>query len=67
VKDFQILRTDINGGYRFTGLAPGSYRLLATFDYRTPDGAVMELAAVKTAKVGEGGDVIQDLEQYVVR
>jgi hypothetical protein len=67
VKDFQILRTDINGGYRFTGLAPGSYRLLATFDYRTPDGAVMELAVVKTAKVGEGGDVIQDLEQYVVR
>jgi hypothetical protein len=67
VKDFQILRTDINGGYRFSGLAPGSYRLLATFDYRTPGAEVMELPVVKTAKVDEGANVIQDLDQYVVR
>jgi protocatechuate 3,4-dioxygenase beta subunit len=67
VKDFQILRTDMNGGYRFTGLAPGSYRLLATFDYRTPDAQVMELPVVKTAKMDEGRDAIQDLDQYVVR
>jgi hypothetical protein len=67
VKDFQILRTDINGGYRFTGLAPGSYRLLATFDYRTPDAQVMELPVVKMAKLDEGRDAIQDLDQYVVR
>ena len=67
VRDFQILRTDINGGYRFTGLAPGSYRLLATFDYRTPGGEVMELPVVKTAKLDEGRDVVQDLDQYIVR
>ena len=67
VKDFQMLRTDINGGYRFTGLAPGAYRLLASFDYRTPDAQVMELPAVKMARVDEGRDVIQDLDQYVVR
>ena len=66
VKDFQILRTDINGQYHFTGLAPGAYRLLATFDYRTPDTQVMELPIIKTARVDEGRDVIQDLEQYVV-
>jgi len=67
VKDFEILRTNTNGGYRFTGLAPGSYRLLATFDYRTPEAQVMELPVVKTAKVDEGRDTVQDLEQYVVR
>jgi hypothetical protein len=67
VKDFQMVRTDVNGGYRFSGLAPGSYRLLSTFDYRTPDAAVMELSVVKTATVDEGHDVIQDLDQYVVR
>ncbi len=66
VKDFQIFRTDINGQYHFTGLAPGAYRLLATFDYRTPDAQVMELPVVKTARADEGRDVIQDLEQYVV-
>ena len=67
LKDFQILRTDVNGQYHFIGLAPGAYRLLATFDFRTPDGPVMELPVVKMVRVDENHDVIQDLDQYIVR
>ena len=43
-----------------TGCSPPSIN-------RTPDAPAMERPIVRTAKVEEGRDVIQDLDQYIVR
>ncbi|HXB68210.1 MAG TPA: carboxypeptidase-like regulatory domain-containing protein, partial [Candidatus Acidoferrales bacterium] len=34
--DLRVTRTDLHGLYRFEGLAPGNYRILATFEYLMP-------------------------------
>ena len=60
-------RTDTRGQYQFPGLAPGEYRLLATFEYRSPDAAILDAAGARTVKVEEGRDVPQDLDLYVIR
>lgn len=63
----QITRTDSRGQYQFTGLAPGQYRLLGTFEYQSPDSAEMDAAAAITIKIEEAKDLQQDLELYVAR
>jgi hypothetical protein len=60
-------RTDATGQYRFTGLAPGVYRVLATSEYRTAEPSIMDAPAAKTVRLEEGRDVLQDLEPYVIR
>ncbi len=65
--DVRTARTDLKGHYRFAGLAPGAYRLLATFEYEKPDPAVMRLPAARALKLDEGQDAAQDLELYVIR
>lgn len=65
--DLRVTRTDMHGLYRFEGLAPGSYRVLATFEYLMPDAAAMEAAAAKTVGVQEHGDLAFDLDLYVIR
>jgi len=65
--DLRVTRTDAHGLYRFEGLAPGSYRILATFEYLMPDVAAMEAASAKTVRVQEHGDQAQDLDLYVIR
>src|SRR5262249_17493861 len=35
--DIRSVRTDMHGQYRFEGVTPGSYRVLATFEYQTVD------------------------------
>jgi Carboxypeptidase regulatory-like domain len=67
VKDFVVQLTDINGQYRFTGLAPGSYRLISTFEYRVPDARLMDLSVVKSVRVEEAHDENADLDQYIIR
>jgi hypothetical protein len=63
----RIARTDTRGQYQFTGLAPGQYRLLGTFEYQSPDSAEMELARPIMVKIEEAKDLQQDLELYVAR
>jgi hypothetical protein len=58
---------DSKGQYKFGGLAPGGYRLLASFDYATPDSAQLEETNAKTVKVEEGGRAVLDLEEFVIR
>jgi Carboxypeptidase regulatory-like domain len=60
-------RTDGQGQYAFGGLAPGTYRVMGSFDYQMPDAAAMEAARAKTVKVEEGGKVVLDLEEFVIR
>ena len=44
VMDLRETRTDMRGSYRFDGVAPGTYRLVATFEYVNPVQAVMNAA-----------------------
>jgi hypothetical protein len=64
--ELRAVRADMHGAYRFDDLAPGTYRILASFEYQTPDEEAMEY----------GGRVIEaqgrttlplDLDLYVIR
>jgi hypothetical protein len=61
VKELQITHADSLGRYRFADLAPGSYRLLSSFDFDATDGP-LEVRGAKTLKVDEARDLVQDLE-----
>jgi len=60
-------RTDMNGQYRIGNLAPGNYRVLATFEYLSADAAIMTAANARPFKIDERTDVPQDLDLYVLR
>jgi hypothetical protein len=67
VADPRTARTDMRGVYRFDGLAPGAYRVLSTFEYRSPDAAQMELGGAQTVVVSAAGDLVADLDLYEIR
>ena len=62
-----MVRTDTHGQYQFTGLAPGEYRLLATFEYQSPEAAEFEEAGAVRIKIEETRDLQQDLSLFVAR
>lgn len=66
VMDPRMARTDAKGRFQFAGLAPGTYRLLATFEYEMPDAAAMA-ARGRAFPVAEGREMQQDVELYVIR
>jgi hypothetical protein len=47
-------------------LAPGSYRVLATFEYVAPDIAAMELCGAKTVSVGASDPQTLDLDLFLL-
>ena len=53
-------RCDAQGNYKFSGLAPGRYRALSSFDFDPEDRLVMEKAMVITLR--EGDNATQALE-----
>jgi len=65
--DLRSTRTDLRGGYRFDGLPPGTYRVLATFEYQAPDTAAMDLAAAHQVAVESPSDSQLDLDLYIIR
>lgn len=67
VTDLRTMRTDMRGMYRFEGLAPGVYRVLSTFEYRSPDSAQMEMAGAQTTSVAARDDLAVDLDLYAIR
>ena len=62
VKDVQVTHADVQGQYRFSDLAPGSYRLLSSFDFDA-DGS-LETKGAKTLRVDEAHETTQDLELF---
>jgi hypothetical protein len=62
-----MVRTDTRGQYQFSGLAPGEYRLLASFEYRSPTAAEFDLARAVAIKIEEARDLQQDLNLFVAR
>jgi hypothetical protein len=65
--ELRTVFTDMQGHYQFTGLSPGAYRVLSSFEFQSPDSAVMEIAGAKLVTVEEGRDLPQDLDLSVIR
>ena len=66
VMDLKTMRTDLRGAYRFDGLAPGIYRVLATFEYQAPDAAAMAQAGARQIQVEARSDLQLDLDLYTL-
>jgi hypothetical protein len=62
--DLHSARTDLRGMYRFDGLAPGLYRVLATFEYDAPDSATLDLAGARTVQIEARSDLQMELDLY---
>jgi hypothetical protein len=67
IHDLRSVRADMQGRYQFFGLAPGTYRVLSTFDIETPDSSEVDTLYPKTIKVEEGRDQQLDLDLSVLR
>jgi hypothetical protein len=65
--DLRVVRTDVRGAYRFQSLAPGTYRVLSTFEYQMPDSASMDLAGAQSVRVEARNDLQMDLDLYGIR
>jgi len=66
VRQTFITRTDVHGQYRFSGLAPGNYRVLSSFEYMTVDSTTMAQAAAKSVVVENTHESQQDLDLFVL-
>jgi len=66
VAETSVTHTDINGQYRFVGLAPGNYRVMSSFEYKVADSAIMSSSGAKTVRVEEAHDAQQDLDLYSI-
>jgi hypothetical protein len=67
VADLRIAISDMHGRYHFDDLAPGTYRILGTFEYLSPDIETMDAAGAQLLTVDAHSDVSQDLELYTIR
>jgi hypothetical protein len=66
VTDAFATRTDVQGQYRFSGLAPGNYRVLSSFEYLKVDPEIMSQAAAKQVIVENTHDLQQDLDLFIL-
>jgi hypothetical protein len=57
--------SDINGGYRFDGLPPGDYRLLATFDATFIDEELIEAAQAMSIRMELGKTLAIELPLWI--
>lgn len=64
--ELRTTRTDGRGAYSFRDLAPGAYRVLATFEYRNPDSAAMDGANAPSLRIAAHSDQQRDLDLYVI-
>jgi hypothetical protein len=63
----RVVRADMHGRYEFTGVAPGSYRILSTYEYQMPDADSMTNASAQGVAVQQGQRLQMDLDLYVIR
>ena len=66
VTDLQTMRTDLRGAYRFDGLTPGIYRVLATFEYQAPDASAIDQAGARQVQIEARSDLQLDLDLYTL-
>ncbi len=58
-------RTDLQGRYRFSGLPPGRYRVMSSFDFDRPSAEEMEATRADEVSLKEAGDTNHDLRLFV--
>jgi len=58
-------RTDLAGRYRFTGLPPGRYLLLSSFDFEQPNESELQAARAATVSVKEDRETNEDVELFI--
>ena len=62
----EVVYTDAQGRFKFKGLAPGRYRLLATFEYQMPDSRIMRDARATELTLDPRTDATRDLSLYII-
>jgi hypothetical protein len=67
VTDLRTVRADARGQYYFGGLAPGTYRVLGTFEYLAPDVQTMDLAGAPLVTITAHTEAPLDLDLYVIQ
>jgi len=67
VVDLRDTRTDLRGKYSFTGLAPGTYRVVSTFEYQSPLTSDIDAMRPKVITVEEGRELQLDLDLWSIR
>jgi hypothetical protein len=67
VVDLRSTRTDLRGKYSFTGLAPGTYRVVSTFEYQAPLTGDIDAMRPKVVTVEEGRELQLDLDLWSIR
>jgi hypothetical protein len=65
--DPRSVRTDMQGRYELIGLAPGTYRLVSTFEYLNPEAGDVDEMRPRMVVVEEGRDQQQDIDLFVIR
>lgn len=56
--------TNLNGEAEMQGLAPGDYRIMASFDYDEVDEEILEAAQAKTVALAASGNVRAELRPF---
>jgi hypothetical protein len=56
-----MVRSDENGEYRFSGLAPGRYEVIGSFDVEDPTEAAWPLGARRTVEIDQNGKTQLDI------
>ena len=64
--DLRITRTDERGLYEFRDLAPGVWRILATFEYQSPDTETMDAGGARTVQIDAGPQAQIDPDLYTL-
>jgi hypothetical protein len=67
VVDLRSAISDIHGQFQFYGLVPGTYRLVSTFEYQSPETTDIDMMTPRIIKVEEGRDQQQDTDLFVIR
>jgi hypothetical protein len=66
IGELRTVYTNARGAYNCSGLAPGAYRVLATFEYLAPDSATMEISGAKTVTVWGSDPQTLDVDLFVI-
>jgi hypothetical protein len=67
IGELHTTTADAHGVYRFDGLSPGWYRILATFEYSAPDQAAMDSSGVTPFSLARQSSDTKDLDLFVLK
>jgi protocatechuate 3,4-dioxygenase beta subunit len=67
VAELRTAISDMHGQYRLDGLAPGTYRILSTFEYLFPDMETMGVSGAQLVTVDAHSELSRDLDLYLIR